>query len=233
MTTTFDVDRDGLINDTLRLMGVLSDGEAAGATDLTNCSRTLNLLLKEWAENGKKPWAIRTVTTPFVASKVSWTIGPTGDITPDRPQTVLSSWWENAQGQRFPMFPVDRDRYQRLSPKNQTSSSPTNWYYDAQLTNGVWAPWPLCAGTNGTFYIDAQFALEDVLLGTDKIKVAPSTFNAVKWGLANELLTEYGVHPDIAKIIAIRAPLKVAAAADLEEEQGSVRFQPRAMPGHH
>lgn len=230
MTTTFSMTLGLVKARALALVDAVADGASPTANDLLTAGEAINLILKEWASKGLKPWAVSNISFPFVASKVSWTIGPTGDVTPNRPQVILDAWWQDSNQQVFPMFPCSKERFFKLSPRNQTGQ-PTNWYYDAQLINGVFHPWPLCLDANGTFYATCQFALQDAVNDVDPIQVAPSVFNALVWATAYDLCGMYKPHPDVWDRIEKRATLLVNEAMNLEEEQGSVQFQPAPRYG--
>lgn len=232
MTTTFSVTRDEVINASLRLLGVLAEGETASAADLTNCAQAMNILLKKWADQGYKGWLYATASFPFVANREFWTVGPTGQVVTNRPQRVAEAWYEQTLGtqtQRFPMFPLERERFFKLSPKDQTTTSPTNWYYDPQLDNGLFYPWPRCQDTNGTFFISVQRPIEDILAGGAVVQIPQTWYAALKWNLADEVGLEYRPHPDVLDRIERKAPLYLASCSNLEEEQGSVMFTPNQM----
>lgn len=226
MTTTFSVTRDDVINASLRLLGVLAEGETASTEDLTNCAQAMNILLKKWADQGYKGWLYVNVSFPFVASREFWTVGPTGQVVTNRPQRVADAWWETSTGERQAMFMLERERFFKLSPKNQTSTAPTNWYYDPQLDNGLFYPWPQCLDTNGTFYLSCQRPIEDILAGGSVVQVPQTWYAALKWNLADEVGLEYRPHPDVLDRIERKAPLYLAQCSNLEEEQGSVMFTP-------
>lgn len=230
MTTTFSVTRDDVINASLRLLGVLAEGETASAEDLTNCAQAMNILLKKWADQGYKGWLYATASFPFVASREFWTVGPTGQVVTNRPQRIADAWYEQTVSggltQRFPMFMLERERFFKLSPKDQTSTAPANWYYDPQLDNGLFYPWPLCLDTNGTFFISVQRPIEDILAGANVVQIPQTWYAALKWNLADEVGLEYRPHPDVLDRIERKAPLYLASCSNLEEEQGSIMFTP-------
>jgi len=70
---SFTVTRDDIINAALRSLSVLDQASTANATDLTNCGQALNILMKEWADDGAPLWAIQWVQVPLVAGTSSYT----------------------------------------------------------------------------------------------------------------------------------------------------------------
>lgn len=237
MTTTFSITRDQLITQALQLLGHLGEGEVASGQDLTDCSLAMNSMFKSWADQGYKGWLYSNISFAFVANREFWTLGPTGQVTPNRPQRVADAWYEQTVGSqtyRYPMFPLEREKFFKLSPKDQASTAPTNWYFDAQLDNANWYPWPRCQDTNGTFFLSVQRPIEDILAGNAVVQLPVTWLVAAKWGLADEVGLMYRPHPDVLDRIEKRAPEKLRACSNLEEEQGSINFTPNQMnyPGN-
>lgn len=231
MSTTFSVSRDDCIKAALRLLGHLAEGETPSSEDLTNGAQALNILFKTWADKGYKAFCYRNYSFAFVAAKVSWTVGPAGDVNVDRPQRIADAWWQDSNGLRSPLKPLERERFYRLSPATQ-QGTPVNYYYDAQLSLGVFYPWPIPLDTNGTFYISVQRPIDDISAGGDPVLLPQTWFRAVKWCLADELGLEYRPHPDVLDRIDKKAERYIMEAADLEEEQGSIYLQPASNGGY-
>jgi hypothetical protein len=55
----FAVNRDSIITEALEQLGVLGEGEAASAAQLTNVSRTLNMMIKAWQADGLNLFAVQ------------------------------------------------------------------------------------------------------------------------------------------------------------------------------
>lgn len=230
MTTSFSVTRDQVIGASLGLLGVLQEGQPPSSQQLIDCALAMNVLLKTWADQGKKGWLYRNISFPWVIDREFWTIGPGGQVTPNRPQTVVDAWWENpTTGERQSMFMLERERFFKLSPKTQSSTAPTNWYYDAQITNGNWYAWPRPSIDTNSFYLSCQMPIEDILTGAAAVNVPQTWYRALIWNLADEVGLNYRPHPDVLDRIERKAPIFLAACSNLEEEQGSVYFQPNPM----
>lgn len=87
----FSVSRDDIITEALQYCGVLADGETPDATQLTSCSRTLNLMVKSWINKGAGLWVVQKATLFLEKDKGAYNVGPTGDhITESYGSTALS-----------------------------------------------------------------------------------------------------------------------------------------------
>lgn len=240
MSTTFSVTRDQLITEALEKLGVLAEGQTANATQLAKGSNGLNILFKLWANKGWKAWLYRTVTFPFQAAVSAYTMGPTGTVVTDRPIRVAQAWWQDANNFRTPMNSMTREEFLRLTPVN-APGLPNSWYYQPTIaasgpatmagSNGTFNVWQVPTDTNGTFGTSVQRPIEDLLTGANQADLPQTTFAAVVYGLADWLLTDYGVTERTAQRIEKRAAQLVAEAFDFEEEDGPLYIQPASRQG--
>lgn len=91
-TVDFSVNRDAVITEALQYCGVLGDGVSPDTAQLASCSRTLNLMVKSWINNGIGLWVVQRATIFLEKDKGSYNFGPTGDhITESFSSTTLSS----------------------------------------------------------------------------------------------------------------------------------------------
>ena len=239
MSSTFTITRDETINAALRALGVLSEGAVANATQLSDCSQALNILLKSWAQKGYKGWLYRTVTFPFVASLGTYTMGPSGaTVTTDRPLRIATAWWQSTGTftNRVPMVPVALADFNALTPSNQTGQ-PTTWNYQATFTApattalGTFRVWPAPLTTDGNFGVSVQRPIDDITTGANSVDVPQTLFAAMKFGLADAVGLDYGADERILNRVEKKAAIAIAEAFDFEEEDSSVFFQPNPQGG--
>lgn len=224
-TYSYTVTRDDIINAALRALGVLDKSSVADSTDLTNGSQALNLLLKQWSDNGAPLWATQWVHLPTVAGKASYTIGPTGDFNLlYRPTRLISAFLrDNNTSNDFTLQVISRQEYEQLGDK--TSQSVINQvYYDAQLPLGVLYFYNVPIDTNYTIWLSVQRPIQDVVTGTDNFDIPQEWFLPLKWCLAEELFTEYEVPEQRYNIIASKAAALRDKAFDWQQEEASVFF---------
>lgn len=75
----YTVTRDDIITEALSICGVLAEGDTPNSDTLTNCARTLNMLVKSWQVEGLNLWAMTTGYLFLEASKQVYTLGSSGD----------------------------------------------------------------------------------------------------------------------------------------------------------
>jgi hypothetical protein len=100
MTTSgsvnFSVSRDDIIQDALENLGVLSEGDTPSAAQLTQMSRKLNMIVKQWQGRsdfapGLKLWARKTGYLFLQSGQSVYTLGPTSSGNTDKFATTYVS----------------------------------------------------------------------------------------------------------------------------------------------
>ena len=75
----YTVTRDDIITEALQLVGALGEGESPTSNQLTDCSRTLNMMIKYWAADGMKVWINEELVVFPVKNQRQYTFGASGD----------------------------------------------------------------------------------------------------------------------------------------------------------
>lgn len=80
----FSLTRDNLITDAMRVIGAIGEGETPTSYEISNASRALNMLVKQWQGNtdfsaGLKVWARKRGYLFLNTDTVSYSLGTTGD----------------------------------------------------------------------------------------------------------------------------------------------------------
>lgn len=226
-TSTFSVTRDDVNSAALRLCGALAQGQTATTEDLSNCTLALNVMLKFWITQGYKAWLYRTITFAAVAGKASYTIGPAGaDVTTDRPVRIPQGYTIDANNNKLPIIIVPRQQFELLTPSTQPGPTNTG-YYDPQLGAGVFYPWPIPTDTSRSFVLLEQRPINDISAssGTDTFDIPQEWYMAIKWGLAEQIMLEYGTPEGTMRRIEQKAAIYLTQASDWNEEDASVFFQ--------
>jgi len=86
----FSVTRSDITNAALRKLGVYDQGEAPLSSDTQNASLALNLMIKEWAAQGRDTWLRQEVTLFLQPDTQSYSLGTT-HATTSFSETTLSA----------------------------------------------------------------------------------------------------------------------------------------------
>lgn len=224
-TYSFTVSRDDIINAALRTLSVLDQASTANATDLANCGQALNLLIKQWADNGAPLWAVQWIQIPLTTGTASYTIGPSGVVVLNyRPTRVISAFLRNnLTNLDNTVELVSRSAYEMLGDK----ASPgivNQVYYDAQLANGTVYCYNVPVDSNYTLWLSVQRPIQDITAGTQNFEVPQEWFMALKWCLAEEIALEYGADQQTIERIIPKAKAYKDKAFDWQQEEVSVTF---------
>lgn len=235
-TNTFSVSRDEVIKASLRLLNVIGVGETPIQEDYQNCSEALNIMIKSWAKKSFPLWVYQRVAIPMIVDNASYQIGPTatgtGAIVMSKPLRIMEAYLRNPNDYDTDLMIISRQEYDILGDK-AAQGIPNQLYYDDLLTNGIVYVYNVPSGAGYTVYALCQRMFEDMSTGTNDFDFPKEWFQALKWGLADELSEEYEV-PE-AKIIRINAKAEayIKESFDWSVEEASVYFSVNSQQGQN
>ena len=222
------VTRDTLIEAAFRLIGVGHRGESVPADEINDAAEALNFMLKGWQADGLQLWKREEQTIPLVASQATYTLGPTGDVTMQRPLRILECVRRNTDNIDVPLNKLTKSEYYNLSNKFN-EGTPVSYYYDPQLDNGeltIWQPPSTTTAAEYSIVIVYHIPSEDMDSANDNFDCPSEWLEAIKYGLALRLAPEYGV--DQPSYYALRGMFEdiYDKALTWDMESGSIYFQP-------
>lgn len=227
-TALFTVTRDQIINAALRSLKVISAGGAGTTDDITDCAFSLGLILNTLNTDGYMRWLYQTITVPFVAGQASYTIAESSaDVTAFRPVRIAHAFRRDSSTppNDVDMAQLSRQEYDMLTPKT-IEGVPTQFYYDPQLTAGVFYPWPVPSDTTYSARLCIQRPVQDITASTQNFDVEREWYLPLRWMLADEVGLEYEVDLPTLNVVSRRAEYWRNRLADFSQEGGSVYFQP-------
>ena len=228
-TTTYSVNRDQVITAALRKIGVVAQGETATTDQITEGAFALNLLVKAWEADGMPLWALRTTAIPLTAGKTSYSIGTdiSNDIVTDKPLKVIQAWNRDPISKvDIPMRIITKQEYAILGNKT-TSGKPIQLYYEPQRDQGVVYLFPTPASSDvssSVIYITYQRPFEDFNASSDTPDFPQEWYEAVVYGLATRLASEYGLPVDQRTLLSREADAIKTTALSFGTEEGSLYF---------
>lgn len=295
-TATFSVNRDEIIEASLRLLGVIGVGEDPIAEDYTNCSEALNIMIKSWVKKGFPLWVYRTIEIPMLEGLGVYPLGPTAgyvysvtindggtgypdsgtvtfssgtatgtyaasggviqsvtitnggnsyttaptvtfsgggsgeDVTANiagktlpRPLRIIDAFIRNPQGFDTSLSIISQEEYDIFGAKS-SQGIPNQLYYDNQLINGQVYVIGVPSEDGWTVHATTQRMFEDMSTSTDDFDFPQEWFQALKWGLANELSDEYGIDENKIMRIQMKAEQYLTECSDWSQEEASIYF---------
>lgn len=235
----FTTNRDGIITRALRIIGAIGQGETPSSTAVTEAAEALNDLCKAWESDGMQLWCLKDYTITPIASTAAYNIGIGQTTNLVAPLRVINAYYRKTSNSvDTPMVIIERDTYEKYGAKT-TDGTPTQVWYNppgSAVYTGGYNDYGIA-----TFYVrpDSTFAagytfrltgvrpIEDFDASTDVPDFPKYWYNAIKWGLADQLAYEYGVGLSERAMISKKAAQHKLEALSYGTEEGSIFLQPR------
>lgn len=191
-----------LINGSLRLLGVLAEGESVTAEGAQDALASLNSMIDSWSTESLSVMGFTERIVTLQTAQQMYTIGPNGDIDIPRPTAItdVSVAYQNAPQDIFlPMQEYSLDRYSSIPVIGYQTPIPQGFYLNPgfQFYELFIYPVPQ-AGTKIRFY--TQDLLSSIPNISQTILLAPGYERAFRYNLAIELAPEYGAQPSAAVV---------------------------------
>lgn len=225
-TTTWSVTRDDVINSALRKLGVLPEGTSANTSQIAAASLTLNAMVKGFQTDGMPLWAIKEYTFSTVAGTNTYNIGTGQTLNTPMPLKVTQAYRIEQEGaMNVPILVYSHYDYDLL-PVNATAGEPVNLFYQPFSTYGTLKLWPTPSDSNTTITIIYQRPFEDMTSSTDDFDFPSYWTEALIYGLAWRLSSEYGLPIQERSLIMKEAEFFHERALSFGTEEGSLFLIP-------
>lgn len=194
-----------LVNLALKDAGVIGSGQTAEAEDAATALDTLNQMLAQWRTSQLEVYALQNLIIPIVTNKMSYTVGPGGDLDVERPHSVSFAAWRNGTNQSDLLYPLrlmkTLESWQRITIQPLTNW-PSSLLYEPTYPLGTVYIWPQPSWGQIELTVKA-FLPSNVVIGDD-IMLPPEYDLPIRFNLAKLLCSAFGspLRPDIAQIAA-------------------------------
>ena len=189
----------------LRLLGVIDATETPSAEDAQTAFAALNDMVDDWGTQRQTIYKIDRSVFPLVAGQASYTLGWGGEWHLTRPVWIdrVSVIPENSgAGNTGPMEislgpPLDIGEFQRITIKTAQSSYPQYVYWDRGWANGLSnvQVYPVPTSSNAAIVLYTPVAITAFPDMATKYTFPPGYARALRFNLAIELASEYGISP--------------------------------------
>lgn len=226
--TTWTLNRDQVIKGALRKLGVLPSGGSPTANQTSDANEALNSLLKAYEADGMPLWKVLSTTFTTVSGTNTYNIGPGQTIaTTGMPLKLLQAFYTVSGGTNTPINVYTRYDFNQLPQATTITGTPVNIYYQPLRTSGVIKVWPTPNNSTTTITVHYQSPYEDMVNSTDDFDFPSYWMQALIYGLAWTLASEYGLPLQDRKMIGDEAQYWHQLALSFGSEEGSLFFQPR------
>ena len=132
--------------------------------------------------------------------------------------------------QEVPLIKLSREEYFDL-PNKESRGTPTQFYYDPQLTSGKLYLWPTPDDPETRIQITYQAQIEDFDAAGDNPDFPQEWLECITWNLAMRLSPVFGKHEMAVSTIAPTAEMMLQRIKDYDQEVTSVQFMPNYEEG--
>jgi hypothetical protein len=238
-TYTFSVNQQALILAAFRLIGQFNDDSPPPQSDLTNAGQALNMMIKYWMSKNYPLWCVTDLSFTVVQGQNQYLIGP------DSPTAGLQAYrvlriptariqYVNSGSPPLeaPLIQLSRQEYDQMGQKS-AQGTPNSYYYDPQLNNGILNLYLAPDAVQNIVILTCQRPIADALNSTDSFDFPIEWMNALKWGLAEQLIPEYFVPENIAARVERNANRYLEEMLDWDQEEASTFFTPDRRGGSY
>lgn len=224
-TFTWDLTRDQIITESLRIAGALGDWEAATTNQITNAAPTLESIIKAKQTIGMPLWLTKEANIAC-SSFVDGRIVPSGA----KVMKLLQAFLIDASNSNFrrELAILDRQSFLR-SDASQLEAQPNAIHlHPLNDTSEIWlSPRPdSYSNTNLTVNIHYQSEIDDAGISTNNINFPREWLLVIQYELANVLAAKYGTAASERNMIARELEYWRKMTESFDVEEGSIWVRP-------
>jgi len=140
-----------------------------------------------------------------------------------RPLRITEAWHVDESNEDTPLLEMSRKDYVSLSTKS-TQGRTTQFFYDRQLTNGIFHVWPTADNLKHRIKIYFHREVHDFDSSTDDPDFPKHYLRALKFALASDIGDEYGVPVNRLERWERKAYMLKEEAMMFDVEDGSIQL---------
>lgn len=225
-STDWSLNRNQVITGALRKLAVLPSGGTPSTAQISDCSDSLNALIKAMHSDGMPLWKISSQTFTTVDGTASYTVGPSQTVDCPKPLRILQAFQTPSGGTQVPLNVYTRYDFNILPVSSSTEGTPVNLYYQPLRTTGTIKLWPTPSDSTTTITFHYHSPYEDMDASTDDFDFPAEWIMALMYNLAWVMAPEYGTPPTDRSVLAKEAEYWREFAKAGGSEEGGIFFQP-------
>ena len=191
MTTAGD-----LINGSLRLLGVLAEGETPSAETSQDALLAMNQMIQSWNTERLAVFSTQDQVVTWPPGQRSRTLGPTGDIVANRPVSIDDSTYfrDPANGISYGLKLINQQQYNGIAVKTVTSTYPQVLWVNMTFPDIEMYVYPVPTKVLEFHVVSVNELTQPANLATD-LAFPPGYLRCFRYNLACEMAPEFGTEP--------------------------------------
>jgi hypothetical protein len=185
-----------LIDGSLRLLGVLAEGETPSAAVMQDSIMAMNQMIQSWDTERLSVFSTQDQVFTWPANVISRTLGPTGDFVGNRPIEVDDATYfkDPSSGLSFGVKLINQQQYDGIAFKTVTSTYPQVLWVNNTFPNIEMTIYPVPIKALEWHIVSVETLNEVSSVATD-MYFPPGYLRAFRYNLACELAPEFGIEP--------------------------------------
>jgi hypothetical protein len=183
------------INRSLRLLGVLAEGETTSAATSQDALMALNQMIDSWNTERLSVFSTQDQVFTWPASILSRTLGPTGNFVGNRPILLDdATYFKAPSGVSYGIKIINQQQYNGIAVKTVTSTFPQVMWVNMTFPDIEMYVYPRPTQDLEWHFISVEELDNPATLAT-VLYYPPGYLRAFTYNLAMEFAPEFGVEP--------------------------------------
>ena len=185
-----------IINGSLRLLGVLAEGETPSAATSQDALTALNQMIDSWNTERLAVFSTQDQIFTWPPGVISRTLGPSGTFSGIRPIALDDSTFfrDPASGISYGIKIINQQQYNGIAVKTVTSSFPQVMWVNMTYPDIEMYVYPVPLRTIEFHFVSIEELTQPVNLATT-LAFPPGYLRCFRYNLACEMAPEFGVEP--------------------------------------
>ena len=185
-----------IINGSLRLLGVLAEGETPSAETSQDALAAMNQMIDSWNTERLAVYATQDQVFTWPAGELSRTLGPTGDFVGNRPVLLDDATYfrDPTTGVSYGIKFINQQQYNGIAVKTVTSTYPQVIFVNNTFPDVEMFVYPRPIRALEWHFISVEELTKPATLATE-LSFPPGYLRAFRYNLATEMVPEFGVEP--------------------------------------
>jgi hypothetical protein len=185
-----------IINGSLRLLGVLAEGEVPSAETSQDALNAMNQMIDSWNTERLAVFSTQDQVFTWPASTISRTLGPSGNFVGNRPILLDDATYyiDASTGVSYGIKMINQQQYDGIAVKTVTSTYPQVIFTNMSYPNIEMFVYPVPTRALQWHFISVEELTQPATLAT-VLSFPPGYLRTFRYNLACEMAPEFGVEP--------------------------------------
>ena len=185
-----------IINGSLRLLGVLAEGETPSAETSQDALRAMDQMIDSWNTERLSVFSTQDQVFTWPAGLINRTLGPSGDFVGNRPILLDDATYfkDPSTGISYGIKMINQQQYDGIAVKTVSSTFPQVLFVNMTYPDIDMFIYPRPTRALEWHFISVEELTQPATLDT-VLTFPPGYLRAFRYNLACELAPEFGVEP--------------------------------------